>query len=196
MESQAPPGGTTTPGPHPPRADTLQSEIIFGVVRTIDRWYVQMQNLARSVGLLGSGREAITEVDEDSLRYAVFADLSDEGWPGFRMVIPPEATLSHTTASVFYRGAHYRSEVPPEELVVRYKATLADAGLRYQSRDDPREDFLRTVDLGGDVRIRIARGRGGRTAISIGQYRDNSNVEAAIREAVSRMNARDDDPVP
>ena len=192
MESYARQGGTATPDP--PQSAALQSGIILEVVRTVDRWYVQIQNLARSVGLLGSGREAIEEVDENSLRYAVFADLADEGWPGFRMVIPPEATLSHTTGGVFYRGAHYRSEVPPEELVVRYKAALADAGLRYQSRDDLREDFLRTVDLGGDVRIRIARMRGERTAISIGQYRDHSNVEAAIKEAVSRMSAQDDDP--
>lgn len=183
-----------TEAPDPQEADPLRSEIMLKVVRTVDRWYVQVQNLARSVGLLGSGREAIEEVDEDALRYAVFPDLADEGWPGFRMVIPPGATLSHTTASVFYRGAHYRSEVPPEELLVRYKATLADAGLRYQSRDDLREDFLRTADLGGDVRIRIARARRGRTAVSIGQYRDHSNVEAAINEAVSRMSEQDDDP--
>ncbi len=74
-----------------------------------------------------------------------------------------------------------------EELVVRYKAALVDAGLRYQSRDDPMEDFLRTGDLGGDVRIRIAPTRRGRTTISIGQYRARSNVEAAIREAVRRV---------
>ena len=77
------------------------------------------------------------------------------------MVIPPEATLSHTTSGVFYRGVHHRSHLVREELVVRYKAALVDAGLRYESGDDPMEDFLRMGDLGGDVRIRIARTRRG-----------------------------------
>jgi hypothetical protein len=116
-----------------------------------------------------------------------FPDLGDEGWPGFRMALPPEATFSHATSGAFYRGAHYRTDLVREELVVRYKAALADAGLRFQARDDPVEDFLRTGDLGGDVRIRITRTRSGTTTISIGQYRDRSRVEAALREAAERM---------
>ena len=143
-------------------------------------------------GLLGSGREAIHEVEEDDHRFAVFPDLSDEGWPEFRMMLPPEAVLSHTTAGVFYRGAHYRSDLIREELVVRYKAGLADAGLHYESVDDPTEDFLRTRDLGGDVRIRIARARGSGTAISIGQYRDPSIVDAAIGRVARRMRSSGD----
>jgi len=113
------------------------------------------------------------------------------------MVLPPEAIFGHATSGVFYRGAHYHSDLVREELVVRYKAALVDAGLRYQSRDDPLEDFLRTGDLGDDVRIRITRTRRGRTTISIEQYRDRSNVEAAIREATGRMrfeNVEEDPP--
>ena len=192
----ASPSGGTTASDDPPTTQGIEAEIILRVVQTVDRWYLGVQDLARSVGILGSGRESIQEHEDEGLRYAEFPDLSDEGWPGFRMVIPPEATLSHTTAGVFYRGAHYHSDLVREELVVRYKAALADAGLRYQSRDDPMEDFLRTSDLGGDVRIRITRTRRGRTTISIGQHRDRSNVEAAIREAATRMRSTDTEEEP
>jgi hypothetical protein len=152
--------------------------------------------VARAVGILGSGRESIQESEVESLRYADFPDLADESWPGFSMVLPPLATFSHATSGVFYRGAHYRSDLVREELVVRYKAALLDAGLRYESRDDPVEDFLRTGDLGGDVRIRIARTRRGRTTISIGQYRDRATVETAIREATERMRSNETDRDP
>lgn len=185
MEHESQSSGTTATDASP--AHGIEAEIILRIVQTVDRWYVGVQNLARSVGILGSGRESIQDYEAEGLRYTEFPDLSDEGWPGFRMVIPTEAILSHATSGVFYRGAHYRSHLVREELVVRYKAALVDAGLRYQSRDDPMEDFLRTSDLGGDVRIRIARTRRGRTTISIGQYRARSNVEAAIREAARRM---------
>ena len=165
-------------------------------MQTVDRWYVGVQDVARSVGILGSGRESIQESEEDGLRYAEFPDLEDEGWPGFRMVLPPEAAFSHATSGVFYRGAHYRTDLVREELVVRYKAALADAGLRYQSRDGPKDDFLRTGDLGGDVRIRITRSRRGCTTVSTGQYRDRERVEAAIREAAERMKSGGTDTDP
>ena len=187
-------GGTTASDPSPSHG--IESEIILRVVQTVDRWYIGVQDIARSVGILGSGRESVQESEAGGLRYAEFPDLSDEGWPGFRMIIPLEADLSHTTAGVFYRGAHYSSELVREELVVRYKAALADAGLRYESRDDPREDFLRTGDLGGDVRINIARTRHGRTMVSIGQYRDRSNVEVAIREVATRMKSSEGEEDP
>ncbi len=155
-----------------------------------------LQDVARSAGILGSGRESIQESETDGIRYAEFPDLADEGWPGFRMALPPEATFSHATSGAFYRGAHFHSDLVREELVVRYKAAVLDAGLRYQSRDDPKDDFIRTGDLGGDVRIRVSRTRRGRTTISIGQYRDRDKVEAAILEAAARIRwgESDEDP--
>jgi hypothetical protein len=194
LEPESRSGGATAPDP--PSAPSIEAEILLQVVRTVDRWYVGVQDLARSVGILGSGRESIREYEAEGLRYAEFPDLDDEGWPGFRMVLPSEATFSHATSGVFYRGAHFRSDLVREELVVRYKAALLDDGLRYESRDDPVEDFLRTGDLGGDVRIRITGSRRGHTTISIGQYRDRANVEAAIRKAAERMRSdkTDGDP--
>jgi hypothetical protein len=166
----------------------IEAEILLRLVQTVDRWYVGVQDVARSFGILGSGRESVQEVEEDGgLRYVEFPDLADEGWPGFRMVLPDEASFSHATSGAFYRGAHYRSDLVREELVVRYKAALMDAGLRYESRDDPVEDFLRTGDLGGDVRIRVTRSRRGGTTISIGQYRERGRVEAALRDAAGSM---------
>ena len=107
------------------------------------------------------------------------------------MVLPDEASFSHAISGAFHRGAHYRSDLVREELAVRYKAALMDAGLRYESRDDPVEDFLRTGDLGGDVRIRVTRSRRGGTTISIGQYRDRERVEAALREAAGSIRSED-----
>jgi hypothetical protein len=107
------------------------------------------------------------------------------------MVLPAEASFSHAISGAFHRGAHYRSDLVREELAVRYKAALMDAGLRYESRDDPVEDFLRTGDLGGDVRIRVTQSRRGGTTISIGQYRDRERVEAALREAAGSIRSED-----
>ena len=175
MEPYSESSGTTASDRPPSRG--LEAELVLRLVQTVDRWYVGMQDVARPLGILGSGRESIQESEADGL-----------------MMLTPEATFSHATSGAFCRGAHYRSDLVREELVVRYKAALLDAGLSYESRDDPKEDFLRTGGLGADVRIRISRTRAGWTTISIGQYRDRARVEGAIREAAERMKRGDGDP--
>ena len=50
------------------------------------------------------------------------------------------------------------------------------------------DDYLRTTDLGGDVRIRVSPHKDGRTRISIGQYRSGRRVERALRAIAARFN--------
>jgi hypothetical protein len=164
----------------------IETRFTMQIFRTVDRWYVRMLNLAKSTGFLGSGRETVAHVTEGDRHYVEFPDLADEGWPAFRFPVPAEAILSHATSGMFYRGAHYLSPIGSEELALRYKAALAEAGIMFEARDERRDEFLRTFDLGGDVRLRIGRPRKGRTPISIGQYRDTGSVEDSIRRATER----------
>jgi hypothetical protein len=161
----------------------FESRLTLGVFRTFDRWYVRLLNAAKTWGILGSGREAVSEETDGTTRSVVFPDLSDEGWPGFKMTLPAEARLSHTSSGMFYRGAHYLSSLAPEELATRYRAALEDTGIGFEAREDHLDEFIRTTDLGGDVRIRIGGRRKGLTPISIGQYRDPARVTAAVQEA-------------
>jgi hypothetical protein len=164
----------------------IETRFTLRIFRTVDRWYVRLLNLAKSSGFLGSGRETVNQVSEDDRNFVEFPDLSDEGWPTFRFPVPSEATLSHTTSGMFYRGAHFLSPILPEELALRYKAALSESGINFEARDEFLDEFIRTFDLGGDVRLRIGRHRKGRTPISIGQYRDTGSVEDSIRKATER----------
>lgn len=164
----------------------IETRFTLQIFRTVDRWYVRLLNLAKSTGFLGSGRETVSQVTEGDRHYVEFPDLADEGWPAFRFPVPSEATLSHATSGMFYRGAHYLSPIAPEELALRYKAALAESGIQFEARDEHLDEFIRTFDLGGDVRLRIGMHRKGRTPISIGQYRDTGSVEESIRKATQR----------
>ena len=164
----------------------IETRFTLSVFRTLDGWYVRLQNLAKSTGFLGSGRETVAEVTEGDQHFVEFPDLADEGWPAFRFPVPAEATLSHTTSGMFYRGAHFLSPIGPEELALRYKAALSESGIEFEARDEQLHEFIRTFDLGGDVRLRIGRHLRGRTPISIGQYRNTDSVEESIKRASER----------
>ncbi|MFV2006457.1 MAG: hypothetical protein ACC667_03380 [Longimicrobiales bacterium] len=164
------------------------TEVVLGVVRTLDRWYVELLDIAKSLGILGSGRESIRESeDSDGGRWVEFPDLSEEGWPEFTIAIPRDAEFVYATSSVIYRGVNYRSAIGPEELLVAFKGALAEAGAEYQAREDHMDDYLRTTDLGGDVRIRVSPHKDGRTRISVGQYRSGRRVERALRAIAARF---------
>jgi hypothetical protein len=165
------------------------TEVVLGVVRTLDRWYVELLEIAKSLGLLGSGRESIRETkDSNGERWVVFPDLAGEGWPEFTIAIPRDAEFVYATSSVLYRGVDYKSEIGAEELLVAFKGALAEAGAEYEARDDHLDDYLRTTDLGGDVRIRVSPQKDGRTRFSVGQYRDGHRVENALRAISARFN--------
>ncbi len=145
--------------------------------------------MAKSLGILGSGRESIRESeDADGGRWVEFPDLAEEGWPEFRVAIPHDAEFGYATSSVLYRGVQYESAIGPEELLVAFKGALEEAGAEYEARDDHLDDYLRTTDLGGDVRIRVSPHKDGRTRISIGQYRSGRRVEEALRAIAARFN--------
>ncbi len=74
MEHESPSGGTTASDPSPNHG--FEAEIILRIVQTLDRWYLGVQNLARSVGILGSGRESIQDYEAEGLGYTEFPDLS------------------------------------------------------------------------------------------------------------------------
>ena len=40
----------------------IEAEILLRLVQTVDRWYVGVQDITRSFGILGSGRESVQEV--------------------------------------------------------------------------------------------------------------------------------------
>jgi hypothetical protein len=165
------------------------AEVVLGVVRTLDRWYVELLEIAKSLGLLGSGCESIRETkDSNGERWVVFPDLAGEGWPEFTIAIPRDADFVYATSSVLYRGVDYQSEIGAEELLVAFKGALAEAGAEYEARDDHLNDYLRTTDLGGDVRIRVSPQKDGRTRFSVGQYRDGHRVENALRAISARFN--------
>ena len=165
-----------------------EADVTLSVVRTLDRWYVELLDMAKSLGILGSGRESIRESESsDGGRWVEFPDLAEEGWPEFRIAIPHDAEFGHATSSVLYRGVHYESAVVPEELLVAFKGALAEAGVEYEAREDHLDDYLRTTDLGGDVRIRVSPREGGRTRISIGQYRSSRRVKEALSAIAARF---------
>ena len=168
--------------------DLDEGDVALGVIRTLDRWYVDIQDMAKSMGILGLGRELVVEVEDDAgLRRVEFPDLAEEGWPEFTLAIPRDAEFGHATSSVFYRGAHYLSALRPEELLVAFKGALAESGARFEARDDHLDDYLRTTDFGGDVRIRLSPEETGRTRISIGQYRSAQRVEKTLRAIVEKL---------
>ncbi len=183
MDSEGPAGtGPEAPG-------TLgDADVALGVVRTLDRWYVELLEMAKSLGILGSGRESIRESENsDGGRWVEFPDLAEEGWPEFRIKIPHDAEFGYATSSVLFRGVQYRSAVVPEELLVAFKGALAEAGAEYEAREDHLDDYLRTTDLGGDVRIRVSPHKDGRTRISIGQYRSGRRVGEALSAIAARF---------
>ncbi|GMR12494.1 MAG: hypothetical protein BMS9Abin29_0683 [Gemmatimonadota bacterium] len=176
--------GLKTPGTTP--GDT---DVALGVVRTLDRWYVEILEIAKSLGILGSGRESIRESEDSSGgRCIEFPDLADEGWPEFAIAIPSDAEFGYATSSVLYRGVTYQSALSPEELLVAFKGALTEVGAAYEAKDDRLDDYLRTTDLGGDVRIRLSPHKNGLTRIAIGQYRSGRRVEEALRTIAARFN--------
>ncbi len=165
------------------------ADVALSVVRTLDRWYVELLDMAKSLGILGSGRESIRESDNsDGGRWVEFPDLAEEGWPEFRIKIPHDAEFGYATSSVLFRGVQYNSAVVPEELLVAFKGALAEAGAEYEAREDHLDDYLRTTDLGGDVRIHVSPHKDGRTRIAIGQYRSARRVEEALRAIAASFN--------
>lgn len=182
------PEGTGGTGPEAP-GTRGEADLALGVVRTLDRWYVELLDMAKSLGILGSGRESIRESeDAGGGRWVEFPDLAEEGWPNFRIAIPHDAEFGHATSSILYRGVQYRSSLGPEEILVAFKGALAEAGAEYEARDDHLDDYLRTTDLGGDVRIRVSPHTDGHTLISIGQYRSGSRVEGSLRAVAAWFN--------
>jgi len=170
----------------------IETRVTLQIFRTVDRWYIRLQNLAKSRGLLASGREAVQVVEEGERRWVVFPDLAEEGWPPFRFPLPGEAVLSHTTTGMFYRGAHFLCRLPAEELGSRYRVALAESDIEFETRESRLDEYLRTTDLGGDVRLRVGRPRGEVTPISIGQYRGSSSIEESVRRAAEQREGLDD----
>jgi len=170
----------------------IETRFTLQVFRTVDRWYIRLQNLAKAQGLLASGREAVRIARDGDRRWVVFPGLSEEGWPPFRVPLPGEAVLSPTTAGMFYRGAHFLCRLPPEELGSRYRVALAESGIEFETRESRLDEYIRTTDLGGDVRLRVGRPRGEITPVSIGQYRGTGSVEESLRRAAERREGADD----
>lgn len=172
----------------------LDADVALGVLRTLDRWYIEIQDVARSAGLLSSGRESLDESeDESGDHYIHFPDLADEGWPRFSMAVPRDGVFSHATSGVFYRGVQYTSALRPDELLVAYKGFLTELGVEYEARDDHLEDYLRTSAFGGDVRIRIRPDEAG-SRVAIGQYRAPSAVRRALHGVARYLGRNTDDP--
>lgn len=184
-----------TGGTGPEATGTLgEAGLALSVVRALDRRYVELLDIAKSLGILGSGRESVRESeDAGGGRWVEFPDLAEEGWPDFRIAIPHDADFGHATSSMLYRGVRYTSSISPEELLVAFKGALAEAGAEYEARNDHLDDYLRTTDLGGDVRIRVSPHNDGRTRISIGQYRSGRRVEGALTAIAAWFNLAGND---
>jgi hypothetical protein len=88
-----------------------------GIVRFVDKTSFTFQNVFQIFGFLPDGRELL-EVDQTEEGQTVtFSDRTEEGWAGFSLNIPANASLSHATAGFLSRSAIWWVRSDPDAVV-------------------------------------------------------------------------------
>lgn len=131
---------------------------------------------AQSFGFLSDERETVEVSNLEDCTEVRFADLSDEGWPGFTVRLPRSAAFSLANSSVLTRSALFRSPASLGQL----EAELAAAGL-----ERPSSESSWALDLDHDVTLKVAIGTG-KSLFAITQRRDPDSLAASVEKHVQR----------
>ena len=131
------------------------------VLRGVDRTVLAGMNAGKIFGFLGSGRESV-DIDEDPVAPSVgFRDLADEGWPSFRVPLPPGAVFRYAGAGPLTRVGLW--QVPGTRAQIADELERRHGDLRFDrlraawEAELPDNVSLRIVDAGNDDALLMVR---------------------------------------
>lgn len=156
-------------------------EVIMDFVRTklfevADSVDVAVRTAGQTFGFLSDERERVEISNLEECTEVRFADLPDEGWPGFVVRLPRSAAFSLANSGVLTRSALFRSWTPLDQL----EAELAAAGLE---RPTSESSWKLHLDRGVTLKVAAATGK---SLFAVSQRRDPDWMVASMKEHVRR----------
>jgi hypothetical protein len=147
-----------------------------GIAQIADKVSWAFQNAFQTFGFLPDGRELVELSETDAGTTATFSDRSDEGWPGFSVNIPKEATFHQANMSFLGRRAQWVVAMAPKA-VVDHLTVHNDGFPEPDRRPGGGWNFV----LDGGVEVGVATPPRGYVLLAVKQARDPDSIEDVIR---------------
>jgi hypothetical protein len=156
-----------------------------GVLKFFDKTSFALQNAGQTFGFLPDGRELVQISEVATGLTVTFSDRADEGWPGFSLSIPPEASFSHATMGILTRTGFWDVPLAPKAVADH----LANNNHGFPAPDRSSASG-RSFSLNDDVEVKVAGSRQRGSFLVVKQTRDADSIEDAIRARSKAYEAR------
>ena len=133
-------------------------------------------------GFLGSDRERVEIHLGDEGDVARFSDLAEEGWPGFDVPLPEDASFGYANASILSRIAIWHVPVGVATVVRELEERAPE--LRFVESSDG----TLAAELAGGITVRLAKLKGA-TMLAVKQERTAESIADVIRSRTPSWSA-------
>lgn len=148
-------------------------------LRFTDRTILVGLNAGKIFGFLGSGRESVDIDDASSEPSVRFPNLSDEGWPGFTVPLPPGANFQYAAAGTLTRIAIWQAFESREDIASDLESRRPD--LRF-ARTSGRAWI---ANLPEGVKLQLSETSKGAVLVMVRQVRDPESIGNVLRARYS-----------
>jgi hypothetical protein len=156
-----------------------------GIVQLADEASFLVQHVCQTFGFLPDGRELVKVSESNAGLTAAFLDRSDEGWLGFTLNLPADASFSHATIGILSRSAFWWVRLSPKA-VVNHLSTHND-GFPARGLDSGRGG---SFSLENHVKVQVGGTRNGVSLLVVTQTRDPDSIRDTIRARSSSFRER------
>lgn len=147
-----------------------------GILEIADVVSTSVQNACQTFGFLPDGREMVTGAQSSAGLRVEFSDHSDEGWPGFSLLLPADAVFSHAMSGVLSRTAIWKVMRAVEEVIDHFPRDPEGPSPEFKHRGER----THRASLGERVDITLAGATAGWTGISVSQTRDPDSIASTL----------------
>lgn len=144
------------------------------VLRAVDRTVLAGLNAGKIFGFLGSGRDMVDIVEDPVGPSVGFRDLAGEGWPAFRVPLPPGAVFRWAGAGPLTRICLW--QVPGTRAQIADELEKRHAELRFD-----RTRAAWAAGLSDNVNVRIVDAGHGDALLMVRQEREPESIADVIR---------------
>lgn len=148
-------------------------------LRFIDGTILAGLNAGKIFGFLGSGRESVDIDDASSEPSVRFPNLSDEGWPGFTVPLPPGADFQYAAAGPLTRIALWQVFESREDIATYLEGRHPDVRFARIS------DRVWEAALPEGVKLHLSETGEGRVLLIVRQVRDPESIGNLLRARYS-----------
>lgn len=159
--------------------------ISTSLVHFIDRASFTLQNAFQTFGFLPDGRELVEITDAGAGQRVTFSDHSDEGWEGFSLNVPGEASFTHALQGVLRREAYWWIPLPAQAVA----AHLLEYNELASSPDIP-IGKSGSFPLSRNAKAQILGIRDGASVLVVSQVRNPENLREAVKARSARSRGR------